>query len=203
MNLHVAFVFVSIFLGLSQHVQEVEVSAVGAVQPHSPAHIMRAEGFAGIRAHQPELLQAGSIQDPAAAATAAAATAAATAAVTPAATAAATAAVTPAATTVAATTAAATTAAATSTTSTTTTVTNTTTVLRDESGARVPTTMTVVVTHIEIEYATVVFTEEPTTTTSTTTTSTTNTTTTTPEPKASGLRSTVAVPLLAAVAMMS
>ena len=143
---------------------EVEVSPVGAVQPHLHAvhTVMRSEGtpgnLVGIRAHE-----AASKEDPEAAETTVAATTAAT-----------TAAETVAPTTsAAATTAAPTTAAATSTTTTNTSV------ELDADGSRKPTTMTLVVTHIEVETATVIFTEQRSTTTSTTTTSTTNTTTST------------------------
>lgn len=148
------------------------VDSVGLNQQISPAAslIRSEEKLAGIQPHvarAPVLAQEDQVahQDPVAAASTVPATTAATTGV----------ATTALATTVAATTAAATVADATSKASTTSTVTDASLQM---SGSRTPTTMTVVVTHIEVHTATIVFTEQPSTTTSTTTTSTTNTTTT-------------------------
>ncbi|CAE7813481.1 SPON1 [Symbiodinium sp. CCMP2592] len=145
------------------------VDSIGLNQQISPATaslIRSEEKLVGIQPHI-VLAQEGQVahQDPVAAASTVPATTAVTTGV----------ATTALATTVAATTAAATVADATSKASTTSTVTDASLQM---SGSRTPTTMTVVVTHIEVHTATIVFTEQPSTTTSTTTTSTTNTTTT-------------------------
>lgn len=166
------------FLSTGHARDQVEVSAaVGAVQPHLHAHVvMRSEGLqghpsslVGIRAHE----RAEKDEPETAETTVAAETTA--AAIT-----------TGAETTAGATTAAPTTGAPT-TAATTTTTTTTEKVELDSDGSRKPTTRTIVVTNIEVQTATVVFTEQPSTTTSTTSTSTTNTTTTT-ELKASSSR---------------
>ncbi|CAL1160336.1 unnamed protein product [Cladocopium goreaui] len=165
------------FLSTGHARDQVEVSAVGAVQPHLHAHVvMRSEGLqghpsslVGIRAHE----RAEKEEPETAETTVAAETTA--AAIT-----------TGAETTAGATTAAPTTGAP--TTAATTTTTTTEKVELDSDGSRKPTTRTIVVTNIEVQTATVVFTEQPSTTTSTTSTSTTNTTTTTTELKASSSR---------------
>eukprot|EP00435_Cladocopium_sp_Y103_P030410 s848_g7.t1 len=162
------------FLSTGHARDQVEVTAVGAVQPHLHAHtVMRSEGhpssLVGIRAHER------AEGEPETAETTVTTVAAETTAAT-------TGAETTAGATVAPTTGAPTTAA------TTTTTTTTEKVELDSDGSRKPTTRTIVVTNIEVQTATVVFTEQPSTTTSTTSTSTTNTTTTTTELKASSSR---------------